>query len=109
MQQAAVNIVSCIANYCFTYYLNADHKEILLTLVDHNENAEYESKARLVEIIDHHANNLNRTKIQIEINAQVGSCCSMIARRYLAHCEALQQPVDEQVLLLLYGPIVLGN
>jgi inorganic pyrophosphatase/exopolyphosphatase len=77
--------------------------------VDHNENAEYESKARLVEIIDHHVNNLNRTDIETEINPRVGSCCSLIARRYLAYCEAHQLPVNEQIVLLLYGPIVLGN
>ena len=81
----------------------------MLTLVDHNENKEYEEQAQLVEIIDHHKNLVDRSGLKVEINSRVGSCCSLIARRYLSYCEDNDIRVNEQIALLFYGPIVLGE
>lgn len=82
----------------------------MITLVDHNYNEELEKIGNLKEIIDHHQPSFNRIKeIKTEIDTNVGSCCTLVARRFLNYYDEKELKYDEQILLLLYGPIVLGE
>lgn len=105
--------------YSYIFHSPAD---IVFSLVDHNENKE---QARLLprghfeEIIDHHQPTFADGACQVAdqsrvlIDTTVGSCCSLVALRFLdcplvskfAHQEV---NTDEGIALLLYGPILLG-
>jgi len=85
-------------------------QQILITLVDHNFNEELEKLGKLIEIIDHHQLSVNRSNdVRTEIETTVGSCCTLVARRYLNFCKENQLKIDEQISLFLYGPIILDS
>ncbi|RWS15582.1 protein prune 2-like isoform X2, partial [Dinothrombium tinctorium] len=86
-------------------------KKILITLVDHNKNEEFEELGEIVEIIDHHQDLVvnHRSNTKLEIDSHIGSCTTLIAKRYLNYCEENNQKADIQVVLMLYGPIVLDT
>lgn len=93
------------------------HRAALLSLVDHNENKEFEAVAKLTQIIDHHkpSRELHELKCEdVDIQQGVGSCCTLVGKRYLAsfghtpsNGHAKSQP-DVQIALMLYGAIILG-
>lgn len=173
-------------------------KQVIISLVDHNENSEFESIGKIVQIIDHHKRNpsisssgltvssadseqdvqkqeangkignetnqevKNESKVNnkddvishgginsrrshlkthcpsdIEMNERVGSCSSLVARRYFDSLvtkgrtssdgrsnnngeednnasqdpreEEREEQADVQVALILYGPVILGE
>lgn len=85
-------------------------KEILISLVDHNEDTEFESMGQLVQVIDHHQFKKSALLVKdLEIDVTAGSCCTLVAQRYLKFCAADEDLIDVQIILLLYGPIVLGE
>ena len=172
-------------------------KQVIISLVDHNENLEFESIGKVVQIIDHHKRNprisssgltisstdpeedvqeqeangkignetnqevMNEPEVNnkdhishgginsrrshlkthcpqdIEINERVGSCSSLVGRRYFDSLvtkrrtpsdgrsnnngeednnasqdpgeEEREEQVDVQVALILYGPVILGE
>ena len=97
-------------NQC-NFFVSDQNRRIHITLVDHNENELFERIGNLTEIIDHHKDiATNRSPdVRTEIDTAVGSCCTLIARRFIDYCEENGLKIDEQVALLLYGPIVLGE
>lgn len=98
--------------------------EIIFSLVDHNENKELTRllpRGQFEEIVDHHQPTFADGACQVVdqsrvlIDTTVGSCCSLVALRFL-DCPLIskfgaRQEVnsDEAIALLLYGPILLGN
>lgn len=103
---------SAAAHRCYYLSCFADGHNVLLSLVDHNENKQFEEVATLTQIIDHHTPTRDLSTLKcddIEIKEGVGSCCSLLAERYLsAHRNGKSKP-DVQVALMLYGPILLGK
>lgn len=64
---------------------------------------------QVVQVIDHHQlNNPTRLIKDLENDVTVGSCCTLVALRYLSLCQD-DDLTDVQIILLLFGPIVLGN
>ncbi|XP_015783542.1 uncharacterized protein LOC107361272 isoform X2 [Tetranychus urticae] len=86
-------------------------EQISFTIVDHNEDREMENFGEIVEIIDHHKvlNPSHQIGTQCEIDLDVGSCCTLIARRYLDYCETQKVNPDVQIALMLYGTIILDT
>lgn len=66
---------------------------------------------QVVQVIDHHHQMKNTTRpIQdLENDVTVGSCSTLVAQRYLAFCQHDEDLIDVQIILLLFGPIVLGE
>ena len=53
---------------------------------------------------------MNRlTNVKTEIDVTVGSCSTLIARRFINYCEENNVKINEEIALLLYGPIILGK
>lgn len=87
--------------------------EILVTLVDHNYNEEFEKIGRIVEIIDHHSVQNpewlleNRSNLILNLDPQVGSCTTLVAER-LFYIYA-EHHVSDEILLLIYGTVLLDT
>ena len=65
---------------------------------------------QVVQVIDHHRlNNPIRIVKDLENDVTVGSCCTLVAQRYLSFCGDDDDLIDVQIILLLFGPIVLGE
>ncbi|KAI1301614.1 Protein prune -like protein 2 [Halotydeus destructor] len=85
-------------------------KNVLISLVDHNEDKEFESLGQVVQVIDHHKQSEARkaivdTLMDSEVDEKVGSCCTLVAKRYI---EANSEH-DVQIALMLYGPVILDT
>lgn len=66
----------------------------MFSLVDHNENPELESLGQVIQIVDHHkrSKDLQQKSLSdyvsgvpkdVEVDETVGSCCTLVAKRYL--------------------------
>ena len=89
-----------------SYFLGG--KEILISLVDHNHDNEFDKIGKIVEIIDHHSvenENIKNESAKIIIDGSVGSCCTLVADKLFQY----EHLIDTQIALLIYGPIILGN
>lgn len=98
--------------------------DIIFSLVDHNENKELSRllpRGHFEEIVDHHQPTFADGACQVAdqgrvlIDTTVGSCCSLLALRFL-DCPLISKfgarqevNTDEAIALLLYGPILLGT
>lgn len=66
---------------------------------------------QVVQVIDHHHHQMKNTTRPIqdlENDVTVGSCSTLVAQRYLTFCQD-EDLIDVQIILLLFGPIVLGE
>lgn len=87
--------------------------EVLVTLVDHNYNEEFNDIGKIVEIIDHHEvqNSQwlmeNQSLIRLTLDTQVGSCTTLVAER-LFYIYA-EHHVSDEILLLIYGTVLLDT
>lgn len=87
--------------------------EVLVTLVDHNYNEEFNEIGRVVEIIDHHQLQNpqwiveNHAGIRTTLDTSVGSCTTLVAEK-LFYIYAEHHVADE-ILLLIYGTVLLDT
>ena len=73
-----------------------------------------QSIGQIIKIIDHHKPSVKlsdasaTSSMDIEIDETVGSCSTLVAKRYFQSLSD-ETAVDVQVALLLYGPVILGE
>ena len=101
-------------NFFNVFPRNKGGHNVLVSLVDHNEDKEFETLGKLVQIIDHHKPTRDTDTLNcndVEIKEGIGSCCTLIAKRYLDSCKngTGESQADVQIALMLYGPILLGK
>ena len=92
---------------------------------------EFESLGTVVQIVDHHqqvpreilsgktsvSQDENYDQMDKEVVPGVGSCCSLVTKRYVNFLKAatplpqdnINRDSDVQIALLLYGPVILGK
>lgn len=116
-------LLALIWNVSHSLPLKSDDCEVIISLVDHNVNKEIESFGRVVQIVDHHqevasvvtSEDGNTDQLDKEIVPGVGSCCSLVTKRYLNFLQTSSSEDNEhfdshvQIALLLYGPVILGK
>lgn len=123
--------------YYFLYILfhHTGKQRVVISLVDHNVDKEFESLGTVVQIVDHHqqvpteisssttesgatlSQDENYDQPDKEIVPGVGSCCSLVTKRYLNFLKATTSALEDnqncgfdvQIALLLYGPVILGK
>lgn len=87
--------------------------DVLVTLVDHNFNEEFNEIGKIVEIIDHHQIQNpswlveKHSSIRLTLDTSVGSCTTLIAER-LFYIYA-EHHVPDEILLLIYGTVLLDT
>lgn len=87
--------------------------DVLVTLVDHNFNDEFNEIGKIVEIIDHHQIQNpawlteRHSSIRLTLDTSVGSCTTLIAER-LFYIYA-EHHVPDEILLLIYGTVLLDT